>query len=300
VYAQWGLAFSQPDTASWIYYFMGLDRNGTTARLPQLTRAQKAVFIAQMLNGDDSLFDTWFLEHSTRAMRVQKRANAFGDYQWVRDAVVAVGPDDLWLHIMMRAQDFYTLLRMFGPYADRGRSPCRASLPGAARPSCCIFYGGSWHTRNLYLVLERLAGQTWPALPPDNPGFQLPMRSIVNVGCGGRATTVGQLLDRMGLRARRRRRRRGNHALQEIRRYQRSTELLIRKLPFQRLLREVLEARRPDTRMQASAVTALQEASEAYLVKLFGDCNLCTIHAKRVTVMTNDMALARRLSGETV
>ncbi|CAL8287496.1 hypothetical protein WMY93_007340 [Mugilogobius chulae] len=67
----------------------------------------------------------------------------------------------------------------------------------------------------------------------------------------------------------------GTVALREIRRYQKSTELLIRKLPFQRL-----------------------EASEAYLVGLFEDTNLCAIHAKRVTIMPKDIQLARRIRGE--
>jgi histone H3 len=79
----------------------------------------------------------------------------------------------------------------------------------------------------------------------------------------------------------------GTVALREIRKYQKSTELLIRKLPFQRLVR-----------FQSSAVLALQEASEAYLVGLFEDTNLCAIHAKRVTIMPKDIQLARRIRGE--
>ena len=75
----------------------------------------------------------------------------------------------------------------------------------------------------------------------------------------------------------------GTVALREIRRYQKSTELLIRKLPFQRLVREIAQDFKTDLRFQSSAVMALQEASEAYLVGLFEDTNLCAIHAKRVT-----------------
>ena len=77
----------------------------------------------------------------------------------------------------------------------------------------------------------------------------------------------------------------GTVALREIRRYQKSTELLIRKLPFQRLVREIAQDFKTDLRFQSSAVVALQEASEAYLVGLFEDTNLCAIHAKRVTIM---------------
>ena len=90
----------------------------------------------------------------------------------------------------------------------------------------------------------------------------------------------------------------GTVALREIRRYQTSTDLLIRKLPFQRLVREVAQDFKTDLRFQSSAVMALQEAAEAYLVGLFEDTNLCAIHAKRVTIMPKDMQLARRIRGE--
>ncbi|VDP78166.1 unnamed protein product [Echinostoma caproni] len=90
----------------------------------------------------------------------------------------------------------------------------------------------------------------------------------------------------------------GTVALREIRRYQKSTELLIRKLPFQRLVREIAQDFKTDLRFQSSAVSALQEASEAYLVGLFEDTNLCAIHAKRVTIMPKDIQLARRIRDE--
>jgi histone H3 len=90
----------------------------------------------------------------------------------------------------------------------------------------------------------------------------------------------------------------GTVALQEIRKYQRGTELLIRKLPFQRLVKEIAQDFKTDLRFQSSAILALQEATEAYLVGLFEDTNLCAIHAKRVTIMPRDMQLARRIRGE--
>ena len=90
----------------------------------------------------------------------------------------------------------------------------------------------------------------------------------------------------------------GTVALREIRRYQRSTDLLIRRAPFQRLVREIAEEQMGDVRFQSSTLLALQEAAEAYLVGFFEDANLCAIHAKRVTVMQKDMQLARRLRGE--
>jgi len=90
----------------------------------------------------------------------------------------------------------------------------------------------------------------------------------------------------------------GTVALREIRKYQMGTELLIRKLPFQRLVREIASGFKTDLRFQSSAIGALQEAAEAYLVGLLEDTNLCAIHAKRVTIQVKDMNLARRLRGE--
>jgi histone H3 len=93
----------------------------------------------------------------------------------------------------------------------------------------------------------------------------------------------------------------GTVALREIRKYQKSPNLLIRKLPFQRLVREIIQSfggACKDLRVQSTAVLCLQEASEAYLVGLFEDTNLCAIHARRCTVMPKDMQLARRIRGE--
>ncbi len=93
----------------------------------------------------------------------------------------------------------------------------------------------------------------------------------------------------------------GTVALREIRRYQKSTDLLLRKAPFNRLVREIAQSfMKPghELRFQETALLALQEASEAYLVSLFEDTNLCAIHAKRVTISPTDIALARRIRGE--
>jgi histone H3 len=87
----------------------------------------------------------------------------------------------------------------------------------------------------------------------------------------------------------------GTIALREIRRYQKSTDHLIRKLPFQRLVREIAGGYMTDGRFQASAVGALQEATEAYVVSLFEDMQLCAFHAKRITIQPKDMYLTRRL-----
>ena len=83
----------------------------------------------------------------------------------------------------------------------------------------------------------------------------------------------------------------------EIRKYQRSTELLIKKTPFRRLVREIAQGIREDLRFQSSAVEALQEAAEAYLISLFEDARRAAVHARRVTIKPKDVALARRLGG---
>ena len=91
----------------------------------------------------------------------------------------------------------------------------------------------------------------------------------------------------------------GTVALRQIKHYQKSTELLIRKLPFQRLVREIAQDfGSKDHRFQSTSVLALQEASESYLIRLFEDTQLCAIHGKRVTIMPMDIQLARRIRGE--
>ena len=90
----------------------------------------------------------------------------------------------------------------------------------------------------------------------------------------------------------------GTVALHEIHHYQKSTELLIRRLPFQRLVREVAQDFKTDLWFAVQTMAALQEATEAYLAGLFEDTNLCAIHTKRVTIMPKDIQLARHIHGE--
>merc|ERR1712025_216406 len=91
----------------------------------------------------------------------------------------------------------------------------------------------------------------------------------------------------------------GTGALIEIRKYQKSYNLLIPKLPFSRLVREIChQICSADMKFQSVALSALQEASEAFLVQLFEDCNLAAIHAKRVTIMNRDMAFIVRVTGK--
>ncbi len=89
----------------------------------------------------------------------------------------------------------------------------------------------------------------------------------------------------------------GTVALREIRRFQKTTELLIRKEPFQRIVRKIVQKFKKEVRFQSTAVLALQEASEAYMVGMFEDTNLAALHAKCVTILPRDLALARRLRG---
>ena len=90
----------------------------------------------------------------------------------------------------------------------------------------------------------------------------------------------------------------GTAALKDICYFQKTSALLIRKLPFQRLVREITQDFKTDLRFQSVAILCLQEAAEAYLVRLFDDANLCAIHARRVTIMPKDIQLARRIRGE--
>ena len=90
----------------------------------------------------------------------------------------------------------------------------------------------------------------------------------------------------------------GMMALKEIRHYQKFMGFLIRKLPFQRLVREIAIVVAQEMQFQSSVLLVLQEAAEAYLVGLFKDTNLCTIHTRHVTILPKDIQLARRIRGE--
>ena len=103
---------------------------------------------------------------------------------------------------------------------------------------------------------------------------------------------------RTGVNEKKKRYRPGALALAEIRKYQQSTESLIPRLPFRRLVRELMQSKKQDIRMQETALEALQEAAETYLVRLLDDANLCALHAQRVTLMPRDIQLARRIRGE--
>jgi len=98
--------------------------------------------------------------------------------------------------------------------------------------------------------------------------------------------------------AKSRRFRPGTVALRQVRKLQKTTNTLIRKAPFQRMVRAVANAQKDGLRWQSAAVSAMQEATEAYIIGVLSDSNLCALHARRVTVMPRDIHLARRLRGE--
>ncbi|KAJ7519703.1 hypothetical protein O6H91_20G051900 [Diphasiastrum complanatum] len=131
-------------------------------------------------------------------------------------------------------------------------------------------------------------------------GGEAPRKELATLAATGvgRGKDLANLIANRGRVKKPRRYRPGTVALREIRKYQKSTELLIRKLPFQRLVREIAQIYKCDLRFQSHAVLALQEAAESYLVGFFEDTNLCAIHAKRVTIMPKDMQLARRIRRE--
>lgn len=102
----------------------------------------------------------------------------------------------------------------------------------------------------------------------------------------------------MALVKKKRRTRPGVGALREIRKYQQSTDTLIRRMPFQRLVREIAQdVCKESMRFQVSSIAALQQAAEMYLVQVFEDANLCTMHRKRVTILPKDIQLAMRIRG---
>ena len=90
----------------------------------------------------------------------------------------------------------------------------------------------------------------------------------------------------------------GTVAMRQIKKFQKSTNMLLRKAPFQRLVRELAGNYKDNLRFASSAVAAIQEATESYVVSLLSDTNLCAIHSRRVTIMPRDLHLARRLRGE--
>ena len=148
----------------------------------------------------------------------------------------------------------------------------------------------SWYKRAsrllLVVILQRTMART-KQIARHSTGGKAPRKDLATKAARKHPAPCG--------RVKKKRYRPGTLAIREIRKFQKSTELLIRKLPFQRLVREITQDISSTMRFQSHALLAIQEAAEAFLVMLFEDTNLCAIHAKRVTIMPRDMQLARRL-----
>ncbi|VDO79085.1 unnamed protein product [Soboliphyme baturini] len=132
----------------------------------------------------------------------------------------------------------------------------------------------------------------------DEEKKRLSKRLKAKHSIGSKSASKKKIIDSKSGEVKKRRHRPGVVALKEIRRYQRTVENLIPRLPFTRLVREIALKFKPDMRMKVGAFEALQQAAEMYLVGLFEDTNLCAIHAKRVTIMPKDIKLALRIRGE--
>ena len=154
------------------------------------------------------------------------------------------------------------------------------------------------YAREHYHLVNQLTANMVKDNEPDvpDPGDLEWLTSHPTVAGTGKAPRILMCVGQKKRKARQYRP--GTVALREIRRYQKSLELLIRRMPFQRLVREIAQVHNPHVRFQSGAILALQESTEAYLVGLLEDSNLCAIHAKRVTIMPKDMQLAQRIRGE--
>ena len=150
--------------------------------------------------------------------------------------------------------------------------------------------------RLLPLLLTQQLAQMAVEARPSALGEE-PVRRKLHPTMGGKAPQ--KEFPQAGKVKKTRKYRPGIVALWEIWQFQKSTELLIRKLPFSWLVHEIaLEVGKYDLHFQGSAIICLQEAAEAYLVGLMEDTNLCTIHAKWVTIMPEDIQLACHIWGE--
>jgi len=188
--------------------------------------------------------------------------------------------------------------------ASIGSGPLDAPVEGSGQ-------GGSRHPA---AVQRKSPRKKPPALPPNQAAAvapaepnSTPRRNIARKSTGGKKPKRVSPSKRgkpsfspnaASRKARKKRLRPGMGALIDIRKYQKSYNLLIPKMPFSRLVREICQQMcSNDMRFQSAALSALQEASEAFLVQLFEDCNLAAIHAKRVTIMDRDMRFINRVTG---
>lgn len=152
--------------------------------------------------------------------------------------------------------------------------------------------GGGWGSSAGYFPAHQTSMARTKQSARKSTGGKAPRKSVIKrVASKGANGAAGGIKKPHRFRP-------GTVALRDIRRYQKDGKLLLRKLPFQRLCREIAIDFSTNMRFQAAAMEALQESAEAYLVGLFEDSNLCAIHAKRVTIMPKDVHLSRRIRGE--
>ncbi|CAN6293562.1 unnamed protein product [Urochloa humidicola] len=136
---------------------------------------------------------------------------------------------------------------------------------------------------NIVARVKRMARKSTGGMPP-----RVPLRTLVGISRPPAPVEVKKPQRYIP----------GTKALRQISKYQKPTGLLISKLPFERLVREIAQVFKSDTRFQSHAMMALQEAAEGYLVGVFEDTNLCATHAKRATITAEDVQLARRIPGD--
>ena len=132
---------------------------------------------------------------------------------------------------------------------------------------------------------------------PSMPDREEPARKMLQSTVGGKAPQKEFL--KASKVKKTRKHQPGTVALCEICQFQKSTELIIQKLPFSQLVCEIaLTVGKYDMHFQGNAILCLQEVAEAYLVGLMEDANLCTMHAKWVTIMPKSIHLAWHICGE--
>lgn len=148
------------------------------------------------------------------------------------------------------------------------------------------------------LLLGRASDDGWAAALTSNTALHTRMSRTKQTAKAPKSKKAGSKKARAPGQKKQRRFRPGTVALRQVRKAQRSTGTLIMKAPFQRMVRAVANAAKDGLRWQSSAVAAMQEATESYVISVLSDSNLCALHARRVTVMPRDLHLARRLRGE--
>ena len=171
------------------------------------------------------------------------------------------------------------------------------STSGVSRPAAILDNGGKQPRRKALRAVRKTGSRWAPANTKKVPPALRVAKENANARMTG-ANATPQGYYKSSEKQKKFKWKPGTRALREIRFYQKSTALLLRRIPFLRLIREVAQDFKMDLRFTADATYTLQCASEDYLVRLFEDSNLCAIHAKRVTIMPKDIQLAWRIWGE--